>query len=729
MGQLKREMRSTTSIFTIFSKALGLAYDTVKILVGTATVLAILKLGTAFGAITKTIWELITATSLYEQMQFWGKHAILKRVVEGLKSSYFQWSLAITAVAFALTDALQKADAYNEAVQESDKILEKSGHDSEAYINSIDKRIEAIKNRYTGFLYAFDEFIVGPIFRMDSITAHRRREGDIEITRLKDIRLESQQLVNIRERENKLLDEQVGLLDVISLKSSVEKKYGGTTARTSIMAEIRRVLSGGVNIGESSGADVLGLQGANSIFSKLQVQADKYGITLQKVNVSSATIIDRMSKAVGMGLNKAFPIDDKYAENLLVVYSALADSTLSTTELQAKSLENLDKRIREFVKNMKDSANPLQSLQEFYKGMTDSEKKAAGVRAKELKDYASQIEALKAELATLNATESPLEASISKHRSLINALQSQQSVLANSTEFVFKNSSKQIDQYSDIIREASEKFGVSVDIIKAVIAQESGGKAGVISGAGAKGLMQLMDSTAKELGVKNALNPRENIMGGTAYLKKMLDAFGGNLSFALAAYNAGPGAVKKAGGIPDIAETQQYVKSISQMLGISEESAAKLVVEYRTYDQQQKDAIKLLSEQVGLKKDELSLADRLKTADIRLLELSQGMVKAQSDLNIARSNYNYSLSGDESILRDSLNSQLEALKADEFQMSLKIEQLQNDAKLAASTEDRKKTEILIAEQQKGTSRPPTRNCRSYGTDTFSFFADAFRGSR
>ena len=115
-----------------------------------------------------------------------------------------------------------------------------------------------------------------------------------------------------------------------------------------------------------------------------------------------------------------------------------------------------------------------------------------------------------------------------------------------------------------IVDLASKTYGVAKNLIRSVIGQESAGKHLAVSPAGAKGLMQLMDTTAGDLGVKNAFNPRENVMAGTRYLKQMLERFNGDEKLALAAYNAGPGAVDRFGGIPPYAETRNYVDKVLQ---------------------------------------------------------------------------------------------------------------------------------------------------------------------
>ncbi len=119
------------------------------------------------------------------------------------------------------------------------------------------------------------------------------------------------------------------------------------------------------------------------------------------------------------------------------------------------------------------------------------------------------------------------------------------------------------DRLERIVRDASAKHNLDPALVKAVIGVESGWNPTAISRKGALGLMQLIPTTAGQMGVGNAFDPVENVNGGAAYLRSLLDRFHGDLEKSLAAYNAGPGLVERVGGVPNIPETRSYVRKVT----------------------------------------------------------------------------------------------------------------------------------------------------------------------
>ena len=116
--------------------------------------------------------------------------------------------------------------------------------------------------------------------------------------------------------------------------------------------------------------------------------------------------------------------------------------------------------------------------------------------------------------------------------------------------------------YGDEITAAARRNGVDPALLAGLVRQESNFNAAAVSPAGARGLTQLMPATAAGLGVANPSDPVQALEGGARYLRRQLDAFGGDVTKALAAYNAGPGAVQRYGGVPPYAETQAYVQKV-----------------------------------------------------------------------------------------------------------------------------------------------------------------------
>lgn len=125
----------------------------------------------------------------------------------------------------------------------------------------------------------------------------------------------------------------------------------------------------------------------------------------------------------------------------------------------------------------------------------------------------------------------------------------------------------------EIIQEAAAEYDVDPALIRAVMQAESAFHPYAVSRAGAEGLMQLMPALADDMGVGNAFDPRENIMGGVRYLKRLLDYHHGDLDLALASYKAGPGNVERYGGVPPFRETRNYVETIKALYKRSKRSS------------------------------------------------------------------------------------------------------------------------------------------------------------
>lgn len=134
---------------------------------------------------------------------------------------------------------------------------------------------------------------------------------------------------------------------------------------------------------------------------------------------------------------------------------------------------------------------------------------------------------------------------------------------------------KKLSPYNHIIHKEAEKNGISTNLVRAVILNESNGNSNAVSSAGAKGLMQLMDRTAIDMGIDDVFNPEQNIKAGVKYLSMLIKRFDSDIDSTLAAYNAGPQNVIKYNGIPPFTETINYVKRVKDTFSILERMEVK----------------------------------------------------------------------------------------------------------------------------------------------------------
>ena len=151
----------------------------------------------------------------------------------------------------------------------------------------------------------------------------------------------------------------------------------------------------------------------------------------------------------------------------------------------------------------------------------------------------------------------------------VNAVNTAHNTINTTTSAVSGNFSSYLGEsqtLDSIFQKAADTYQIPVNLLKAIGKAESGFDANAVSKCGAQGIMQLMPSTAASHGVTNSFDPAQNIMGGAKYISQLLEQYEGNVSYALAAYNAGSGNVAKYGGIPPFEETQNYVVKVTNYM-------------------------------------------------------------------------------------------------------------------------------------------------------------------
>ncbi|WP_318247536.1 phage tail tape measure protein [Cytobacillus kochii] len=349
-------------------------------------------------------------------------------------------------------------------------------------------------------------------------------------------------------------------------------------------------------------------------------QADLTGNTLEQEKLAS-----RRYATISVDINSLMSDLDQYTgtlSNSLDIHGRYTQSAIDTAKANAKAAEEADK-----------SAYATDKFKQATEKLNLELEKQRAIQAKFPEHSKKYQDSLKAELKLLEKKKELLQ---DQSKSLEKQIKSgnikQTGVYTIPTTTTVSSSSRggsYSGQYASIINQAANKYGVDANLVAAIIKAESGFNSNARSHASAMGLMQLMPGTARGLGVSNAYDPYQNIMGGTKYIKQMLDANNGNIQLALASYNAGLGNVRKYGGIPPFAETQKYVPKVLGYYNSYGGSGAFTASASSSSSNVSKDAANKLSQIDSAKSEVLQMQQEILNIENEMQQLYMEIVDSQ----------------------------------------------------------------------------------------------------